>query len=85
MKFVIGLLSFDCTVCLILAIVSVQQLAKECKIIRENLDQVTARFMSSEELIEEKVAEIKEMEAKIRQLEETASTVPVLQQQVSSV
>lgn len=58
-----------------------EQLMQECKHARENLDQVTARYMSAEELIEEKESDMKEMEVKIRQLEETASTVPILQQQ----
>ena len=64
-------------------ILSIQQLAQEYKVVQENLDEVTARFMSAEELIGEKESDIKAMEAKIEELEERASTIPVLQQQVT--
>ena len=81
-KFVVGLLSFKGIVCLMVVILSIQQLAQEYKVVQENLDEVTARFMLAQELIGEKESDIKAMKAKIEELEERASTIPVLQQQV---
>jgi hypothetical protein len=60
-----------------------QQLAQDCQILQERLDEVTVQYMSLEDVIEEKESLIKMMRAKVKELEERASTISVLQYQVT--
>jgi chromosome segregation ATPase len=58
-----------------------EQLAQDCQILQERLDEVTVQYMSLEDVIEEKESLIKMMRAKVKELEERASTISVLQYQ----